>query len=250
MVLLAECFDWHSSKLTGRRALFNVSADPSQTKDLAAQRPATVAKLQDRIEEYGAQGATYIGYPPSLLALGRLAQALLWASGLTQATCSCRDGEGGPATAGDSRTVGGAVGSTQRGATGRGVEQLLLCGLPAGCAAEAEGCRRARPVSGVGAVVRHARGASVPRVMLRSNGHCDTMIRALTFLLLASFPHSMHGHVRDDCIPCRLERSNVVAARPRHQSSRCSAMRRLSLAESGKSKPVVGASCMLVAGVC
>ena len=58
MVLLAECFDWHSSKLTGRRALFNVSADPSQTKDLAAQRPATVAKLQDRIEEYGAQGAT------------------------------------------------------------------------------------------------------------------------------------------------------------------------------------------------
>ena len=76
MVLLAECFDWHSSKLTGRRALFNVSADPSQTKDLAAQRPATVAKLQDRIEEYGAQGATY---PPPLLALDRLARASLWA---------------------------------------------------------------------------------------------------------------------------------------------------------------------------
>ena len=90
-------------------------------------------------------------------------------SGLTQATCSCRDGEGWPTTAGDSRTVGSAVGSAQRGATGRGVEQLLLRGLPGGCAAEAEGWRRSRTVSGVGAVVRHARGARVPRLMAMVN---------------------------------------------------------------------------------
>ena len=55
MVLLAECYDYKTKALRGRKSLYNITADVSQDNDLAASMPATVAELARRIEDYGAQ---------------------------------------------------------------------------------------------------------------------------------------------------------------------------------------------------
>ena len=52
MVLLAECYDWQTNTLRGRQALYNVTADLSQERDLALTLPAVVHELAQRMMQY------------------------------------------------------------------------------------------------------------------------------------------------------------------------------------------------------
>jgi hypothetical protein len=69
MVLVAECYDWKTGKLRGRQALYNVTSDLAQERDLIAELPAVAAQLATRLSQYGAQAvsvATEGGRPPQV----------------------------------------------------------------------------------------------------------------------------------------------------------------------------------------
>eukprot|EP01052_Picozoa_sp_SAG31_P025231 SAG31_NODE_2200_length_6208_cov_2.781306_3_plen_534_part_00 len=78
MVILAECYDWQTKSLRGRKALFNVTSDLSQDHDLAASLPDIVEQLAARLEQYGAQAVSVAidgGRPPQVT---RAPWAALW----------------------------------------------------------------------------------------------------------------------------------------------------------------------------
>lgn len=55
--LLAECYDVSSSSFVGKMFLYNVSADPSESADLSADRLEQKQELSERLLYYGKQAA-------------------------------------------------------------------------------------------------------------------------------------------------------------------------------------------------
>lgn len=55
--ILAECYNAASADFTGKLLLYNITADPSETTDLAPLMPDAVATLKKQLQFYGAQAA-------------------------------------------------------------------------------------------------------------------------------------------------------------------------------------------------
>merc|ERR1719198_2507427 len=53
MKLLIECYDWDNGETQGRHQLYNITADPGESKDLAADFPLQVTELSARIVAHG-----------------------------------------------------------------------------------------------------------------------------------------------------------------------------------------------------